>query len=239
MSVEQCGDCGHEHQVESVVTRCTCGCRNMVKPMTNTDGAVEAAITEAVRVAMADPGCDCPGSFFCSHWLAAMDAPLRAIADTASRTATAAARGASAESVAQWTALVLAENGGIRDDGHWHAEHCPGVPAIECRCIDIENEMADYRMILDHCAAIYDEVSGGRVSKPNTLPSVVVEFMNEVRQKDIDEAEAESAQLVFDHIIESWPTPIPDDVIRLLDRIRTHVLTEHLAALTGQGEGAT
>ena len=95
------------------------------------------------------------------------------------------------ESAAEWTAFVLKDNGGVRDDGHWHAEHCPGAPAFPCHCIVIENEMSDYRMILGHCSAIYDEASGGRVSKPNTLPSVVIDFMEENRQKEIEEAVAE------------------------------------------------
>jgi hypothetical protein len=88
-------------------------------------------------------------------------------------------------SAAEWTALILTNNGGIRDDGHWHGEHCPGVPAFPCHCIDIENEMSDYRMIMHHCTEIYDVASGGRVTKPNTLPSVVIDFMEE-RERDVE-----------------------------------------------------
>lgn len=98
------------------------------------------------------------------------------------------------QSAAEWTALVLEDNGGVRDDGHWHAEHCPGAPAFPCHCMVIENEMSDYRMILDHCTEVYDEASGGRVSKPNTLPSVVLDFMREDRSKDVDEAVAEARE---------------------------------------------
>lgn len=96
------------------------------------------------------------------------------------------------EAIAEWTANVLKGNGGVRDDGHWHSEHCPGAPAFPCHCALIENEMADYRMIMRHCAEIYDEASYGRVSKPNTLPSVVVDFMHEGQQQDIDEAVKEA-----------------------------------------------
>ena len=100
MSVERCGDCGHEHEVESVVTRCTCGCRNMVKPDSSSadaqtsSGAVEAAIAgarTAARITYAEHPNPCPhrAATICPLD-AQLDAALQAIADTASRTATAA-----------------------------------------------------------------------------------------------------------------------------------------------------
>ena len=43
-----------------------------------------------------------------------------------------------AVAAARGVAARLPHNGGIRDDGHWHAEHCPGAPAFSCQCADIE-----------------------------------------------------------------------------------------------------
>ena len=47
-------------------------------------------------------------------------------------------------------------------------------------------------MIMRHCAEIYDEASGGRISKPTTLPFEVISLMHEQQRKDIDEAVAEA-----------------------------------------------
>lgn len=101
---------------------------------------------------------------------------------------------AEAFGAAEWTAMVLDGNGGVRDDGHWHAEHCPGAPAFPCHCALIENEMSDYRMILRHCSIIYDEASGGRISKPNTLPSEVVACMQERQREEADELIKEATE---------------------------------------------
>ena len=94
------------------------------------------------------------------------------------------------ETAAEWTLAVL-DFGQVNDDGHWHWDQCAGPP---CNCIKIENEMSDYRMILDHCTTVYYEVSGGRVSKPNTLPDVVLDFWREDQQKYVDECIAEAQE---------------------------------------------
>jgi len=38
----------------------------------------------------------------------------------------------------------------------------------------MDNELADYKMVMDHCSQIYMHCSGGRISKPNTLPEAVI-----------------------------------------------------------------
>jgi hypothetical protein len=38
----------------------------------------------------------------------------------------------------------------------------------------MDNELADYGVVLKHCSEVYDYLSGGRISKPNTLPSEVI-----------------------------------------------------------------
>ena len=62
----------------------------------------------------------------------------------------------------------------------------------------IKRELHDAQMYYDHCTRIYDHVTNGRVSKPNTLPSVVIAIHDDLRTKEIDEAREEGRQEAFD-----------------------------------------
>lgn len=55
----------------------------------------------------------------------------------------------------------------------------------------LEDEMADYEMVLEHAAVVFDHVTGGRISKPNTLASVVCSVADDhyselAREEDAD-----------------------------------------------------
>jgi hypothetical protein len=39
---------------------------------------------------------------------------------------------------------------------------------------DVQNELTDYHMILDNVSTVYDHVTGGMISKPNTCASSVI-----------------------------------------------------------------
>jgi hypothetical protein len=58
--------------------------------------------------------------------------------------------------------------------------------------------MHDFRMVMRHCAEIYDIASHGRISKPNTLPSEVESVMEEVHQDEIREAVDEARRDLCD-----------------------------------------
>ena len=65
----------------------------------------------------------------------------------------------------------------------------------------LADELADFRMVMDHCSEIYMHFSRGRISKPNTLPREVIavaedcdteefqEECREVRRTALEEAE--------------------------------------------------
>ena len=55
----------------------------------------------------------------------------------------------------------------------------------------IRDEFADFKMVMDHCSEIYDYASGGRISKPNTLPREVISEAEDRIQELIREAIAE------------------------------------------------
>lgn len=68
----------------------------------------------------------------------------------------------------------------------------------------VMRELYDYKMLLDNVPKVYDHVTGGRVSKPNTLASAVQgqadEYLaSEIRERvweAVDEVEAEDLDLI-------------------------------------------
>ncbi len=51
----------------------------------------------------------------------------------------------------------------------------------------IRDEGKDFNMLVDHLSETYCHFSGGRISKPNTLPREVFAVAEELRQEDFDE----------------------------------------------------
>jgi hypothetical protein len=56
----------------------------------------------------------------------------------------------------------------------------------------VADEISDYKMVMDHCSEIYMHCSGGRISKPQTMPFEVIGILNDEQSKDIDEAITEA-----------------------------------------------
>lgn len=52
----------------------------------------------------------------------------------------------------------------------------------------VKDEWHDFRMIIRHCATIYCHFSGGRISKPNTLPDEVIAVANDLESERVNEA---------------------------------------------------
>lgn len=49
-----------------------------------------------------------------------------------------------------------------------------GKPTFEA----VKNELADYHMLLSTVPLVYDEITGGQISKPNTKKEAVIEYAN-------------------------------------------------------------
>jgi hypothetical protein len=69
---------------------------------------------------------------------------------------------------------------------HW--QHIVENPDGSLNKDQVAREMADYLMIMEHCTEIYSEVSRSRVSKPETLPSVVIGMYHEALTEAEDDA---------------------------------------------------
>ena len=55
----------------------------------------------------------------------------------------------------------------------------------------VMRELSDYRFMLEQVPKVYDHVSGGRISKPNTYAFEVIGQHDTQRQEDINEAISE------------------------------------------------
>ena len=52
----------------------------------------------------------------------------------------------------------------------------------------IQNELHDFRVLVDNVAKVYDVITGGRISKPMTIPSAVIGVYEDIVQDTIDQA---------------------------------------------------
>lgn len=81
----------------------------------------------------------------------------------------------SGETVPIETALAAMRQPPMNVIGHW-----------------LDNELADFAMVIRHCSTVYSEVSGGRISKPTTLPEEVLAVANDLETERVEEAIAEA-----------------------------------------------
>jgi hypothetical protein len=58
------------------------------------------------------------------------------------------------------------------------------------------NELHDFNMILSHLTETYCHFSGGRISKPNTLPMEVFREADDIQMRDTEEAVKEETELL-------------------------------------------
>lgn len=59
----------------------------------------------------------------------------------------------------------------------------------------IRDEFADFQVVCDHCTQIYFHVTNGRISKPMTLPSIVLAISDDL---DTEQQEAAIAEATAD-----------------------------------------
>lgn len=74
----------------------------------------------------------------------------------------------------------------------------------------IKNELADYYALLQEVPKVYMHVTGQRVSKPNTLASVVISLADERLNEALTEHEAEVRE---ECCKPAEPAPVPDELI--------------------------
>lgn len=59
----------------------------------------------------------------------------------------------------------------------------------------LKKELYDYSMLLENVPKVYCEVSGGKISKPNTDPNEVISAFNDLLNDAVDEAIKEHEQI--------------------------------------------
>ncbi len=73
--------------------------------------------------------------------------------------------------------------------------------------IQIKRELYDFYHMIDNVPKVYDCVTGGRISKPNTLASVVISAADDYVERLIEDAKRES-----DRSLEDWRDRTLDEV---------------------------
>jgi hypothetical protein len=59
----------------------------------------------------------------------------------------------------------------------------------------LKKELYDYSMLLENVPKVYCEVSGGKISKPNTDPEEVILAFNDLLNETVDDAIKEHDQI--------------------------------------------
>jgi len=75
---------------------------------------------------------------------------------------------------------------------YWRDVYPEGMTAEQ-----VANELADYKMILENVSLVYCHVTGGRISKGNTLASAVIGEADAIMDSAIGEAVHEERQLTM------------------------------------------
>jgi hypothetical protein len=118
-------------------------------------------------------------------------------------------------------------------------------------------DLTDFRMVMDHCSRIYMWASGGRISKPNTLPEEVMCVAEEIRadedaeelaeltaERDAAIARAEAAEAEHERLCEDIDEHLPqwalsdDDSDTANERERVEYAGKELAELRARAEKA-
>ena len=85
-----------------------------------------------------------------------------------------------------------------------------GRPTLEA----IQNELSDYRMLLNFVPQVYSSITGGLLSKPNYLPSEVIIAAEEYFDRTIREDIAEELRDCDYDEIQEW---ISENIYKRLD----------------------
>jgi hypothetical protein len=95
---------------------------------------------------------------------------------------------------------------------------------------ELQKDLVDMKMLIDHLTRTYDHFSRGRISKPNTLPEEVFKVAEELDMADIDEELAELRQIKS--AAEAWLACSPSKIAEGIAFDWTYVADEIL-----QGRG--
>jgi hypothetical protein len=93
----------------------------------------------------------------------------------------------------------------------------------------LARERHDVEMLARHVAEMYDEISGGLISKPNTRPFEVIRLYHERTDREIEEAVAEARATLLADIrerVEGLAFEFDDDTPRRFMVERAAVLAE-------------
>lgn len=80
--------------------------------------------------------------------------------------------------------MAEAERKGMHEPGYDVNAHIVSNAVME----QIKKELFDYHTLLDYVPKVYDEVTDGRISKPNTTADAVIGVYQERLQEAINEA---------------------------------------------------
>lgn len=64
----------------------------------------------------------------------------------------------------------------------------------------VKKELYDFHFVMHGAGKVYDALSWGRVSKPNTDPDVVIRVVQDLEQQNINEAVKEERERIEEHI---------------------------------------
>jgi len=65
----------------------------------------------------------------------------------------------------------------------------------------IKAELSDYLWLIDAASKVYCELTGSRISKPNTLPDVVIDVARDVQEEECKEAIAEATEELREDLV--------------------------------------
>jgi hypothetical protein len=53
--------------------------------------------------------------------------------------------------------------------------------------IQVKKELHDYHVVTSNVSKVYDSITNGRISKPNTLASAVIAVVEDIQNEEINE----------------------------------------------------
>lgn len=74
----------------------------------------------------------------------------------------------------------------------------PSHSAVECLQRQVDNEIHDMIVVAGEVSVVYDTLTNGRLSKPNTLSQHIIDAVNEVQQQHEEEAIKDALEPIED-----------------------------------------
>lgn len=133
---------------------------------------------------------------------------------------------------------------------------CDHKEEVERLRTELDNELADVEMLCRIASEVYDTITRGRISKPNTMPFEILSVVDELATEERNEAfkegrEVAAAELLVANLnAESWQTAaqiaeaLAEEAERLLGLVQeklvvsesdVHTMQDHLAVERSKG----